>query len=72
MGKKYNLGSASDMKRFSRDLEKRVTNMIYDAANNVEFDYNCPHCNASIKIRSGFNICPVCRREIKVKLNFNG
>ncbi len=71
MPKKYNLNSSSDMRRFSRDLEKNVLNMARDKANSMTFERKCPHCNSVIKVQSGINFCPICQRQIKVNLDIN-
>lgn len=69
MSKKYNLSSSSDMRRFSRDLKKSVLDMTRDSVNSMEFDIECPHCNSTVSMHSGLNICPFCQKEVNVKLN---
>ena len=69
MSKKYNISSSSDMRRFSRDLKKSVSDMARDAVNSMEFDIECPHCNSRVSMHSGLNICPFCRKEVQVNLN---
>lgn len=71
MSKKYNLSSASDMRRFSRDLKKSVLDMTRDAVETMEFNIICPHCNSPVSMHSGLNICPFCNKEVNVELNAN-
>ncbi len=71
MGKKYNLSSSSDMRRFSRDLEKKVTTMAMEKASTMSFQHACPHCMNMVAVHAGLNICPFCHKQINVELNFN-
>lgn len=71
MAKKYNLGSSSDMRRLNRDLKKSVQDMARDAVVSMEFDVECPHCNSTVSMHSGLNICPICQKEVDVNLDIN-
>ena len=42
MGKKYNLSSKSDMRRFERDLNKSVQNMAVNALHSQAITIECP------------------------------
>lgn len=73
MAKKYNLGSSSDMRRFTRDLEKEVIANAKDQIHNSSFDAKCPNCKESIKVTEGLNICDRCQHKFVVdyKINFS-
>ena len=71
MGRTYNLGSSSDMKRFTRDLKKSVMNQARSAVYDMDFDVECPHCKSNFKAHSGMNFCPICRNQVNVNLNIN-
>ena len=70
MGKKYNLGSSSDMKRFTRDLEN-ITNAAINHAHTMDFEATCPQCNARVSLHSGLNFCPFCQNQINVELDIH-
>ena len=71
MAKSYNLGSSSDMKRFTRDLEKSITNAAITQAHAMDFESTCPHCNAKVNVHSGLNFCPFCQNQINVELDIH-
>lgn len=71
MGKKYNLGSSSDMRRLSRDLKNSVMDMTRSAVNDMDFEVECPHCHSHFQAHSGINICPMCLNEVKLNLNIH-
>ncbi|WP_159562765.1 MULTISPECIES: hypothetical protein [unclassified Exiguobacterium] len=69
MKNKYNLGSKSDMRKFSRDLEKQLREKTIHAVQNKSYDIECPHCKSLISIKPGKQRCPVCNEEINFTLN---
>lgn len=71
MSKTFNLGSASDMRRFERELMKSVQKEVTNSLHSEYFDVQCPHCNCTFPARSGSNICPVCRNTVELNLNIN-
>lgn len=71
MGKKYNLGSSSDMRRFAKDLEKDVLSTAKDQISNSSFDATCPECGENLKVHSGLNVCRFCGHRFNVDLKFN-
>lgn len=71
MGKKYNLSSKSDMRRFERDLNKSVQNMAVNALHSQAITIECPKYKRSFSAHSGTNTCPYCRRSVDLKLNIN-
>ena len=71
MPKNYNLSNKSDMKRFTKDLEKRVMEKAKTVASNSSFNATCPHCSARIEVKPGKGFCSFCGQEIDVQLNFN-
>ena len=71
MGKKYNIGSKSDMRRFERDLNKQVKSMAADAIQSQSYNVTCPHCSSSFRAHAGKNVCPACRNTVDLSLNIN-
>ena len=71
MGRTYNLGSSSDMRRFSHDLENSISNMAFSAISDMAFDVECPHCHNNFQAHSGINFCPMCQNQVTVNLDIN-
>ena len=72
MGKSYDLGKKSDMRRFQRDLEKVVKETALQGIQTMTFDYTCPSCGREIQVKVGKNVCPYCLQSLVVenKINF--
>lgn len=69
MAKKYNLSSKSDMRRFTKDLNKFVVDAAKEAVENeTEFDVECPLCHKQIKAKAGLNTCPLCHNDFELNL----
>ena len=71
MGKNYNLGNKSDMRRFERDLSKSVQNMAVNAVHSRAITVACPHCKRKFSAHSGTNTCPFCRQPVNLQLDIN-
>lgn len=71
MARKYNLNSASDMRRFQKDLTNQVESIAVNSLYQRSYNITCPHCSAQISIPPGKSFCPVCRNEINLDLNIN-
>ena len=69
MPKSYNLGSKSDMNRFTRDLEKAMLNQAEASLQDRQYEIQCPHCKAIVEILPGKRPCPKCGKEINLTLN---
>lgn len=69
MSKKYNLLSKSDMRRFSRDLEKSVRQQASDAIQKSLHEFTCPSCGKKIQVHIGANTCPYCGQKIDLKFD---
>ena len=54
----YNLSSKSDMKRFFKDMEKQLVEMLHEI--------KCPNCGNKISVKAGNNVCKHCSAEIDV------
>lgn len=67
MGRSYDLSSKSDMRRFTRDIEKDVQKQMSKAG----IDVKCPGCKAAIKVTPGANVCPKCGANIDVDLTWS-
>ena len=68
---KYNLNSNSDMRKFTKDLEKSLLNSVRGSALKGTYDVDCPHCKKKFSAHSGLNRCPHCGEEVDLKLNIN-
>lgn len=66
MSKKYNLAKKSDMRKLVKDLEKEVKRTAEKAVKRDGFEYTCPNCGRSTKVRPGNNRCSHCRQAIHV------
>lgn len=71
MARKYNLSSKSDMRRFSKDLEKTIMDKATSAIKKGKYDVSCPHCQITVKVPVGKSLCPKCRKQIDLTLNIN-
>lgn len=69
MGRKYNLGSSSDMRRFQRDLEKEIIGKTKQTIMNQTYDVTCPHCQSRISVPPGKSCCPRCGQEVDLNLD---
>lgn len=70
MTKKFNLGSKSDMRRFTRELEKEAKNKASEAIINHSYDFECPNCGTKFTIRVGSqNVCPKCGTSVNFKFD---
>lgn len=69
MTKKYNLGSTSDMRRFTRDLENQISASVENHLYSQTYDVTCPHCNRKISVPVGKSRCPFCGNDIDLNLN---
>lgn len=69
MSKNYNLGSKSDMRKFTNDLERAVKEKSVQALHARKYDVDCPHCNGKVKVAPGKSNCPLCSKEIDLELN---
>ena len=71
MGKTYDIGKNSDMKRFMRDLEKGVMDKAKRAVQQKNYDIDCPHCGKEINVPTGKSQCPYCKGEIDLTLDIH-
>ena len=71
MGNTYNLGNSSDMKRFSQVLEESIMDFAKEAAYDMDFDVECPHCNKISTMHPGLNVCPFCKNEVNLELDID-
>lgn len=69
MARKYNLGSKSDMRRLTKDLEKAVMEKATSAMMKMKYDITCPHCQANIQAPVGKSLCSLCRQQIDLNIN---
>jgi len=71
MGKSYNLGNSSDMRRFEKDLKKEIQDKTVEELHSRKYDVTCPSCGASVSVPTGKSRCPRCHEEIDLKLDIN-
>lgn len=69
MTKKYNLGKKSDMKRFERDILKKVTSIAEQNVLSRDYEVECPHCHNKVSVPNGFSYCPKCHGAINTNVN---
>ncbi len=71
MNKKYNLGSQSDIRRFSQDMGSAMMSQAHNALMNRKYDITCPHCQRKVSVPPGRSACPHCRAEINLSLDIH-
>ncbi len=71
MAKKYDIGSSSDMRRFTEDLQSTVMDKARQHVLTRNYDISCPHCKASVSVPVGKSVCPLCRKEINLNLDIH-
>ena len=71
MGKEYNLGSTSDMKRFTKDMTNKAMELARESVKKRSFEVECPQCHSKITIPAGPSSCPFCRQAINLDLEIN-
>lgn len=70
MAKKYNMSKKSDMRKFSKDLEKSTNKIIEKTAKTMKVDVACPHCEKNIQVTSGKNTCPNCKKIVNLNVDY--
>ena len=45
--------------------------VVKDAAMEMTYDIECPHCHVAINVPVGQSVCPACGGEIDLKLKLN-
>lgn len=70
MARKYNLCSASDMRRLSRDLKKSITRSkpAHFAPAYIGFNVTCPQCQSIYEAHPDVNFCPICQYRLDIDL----
>ncbi len=53
------------------DIMKKLHDMAKEKIMSMKHKVSCPHCNSSIEISAGKNICPKCSGEIDFELKEN-
>lgn len=71
MSKTFDITSKSDMKKFKDHLHNAVVEEATAAVNAMNFDINCPDCDAAISVPVGRSSCPNCNQEIDLNLDIN-
>lgn len=67
----YNLGSASDMKRLQKDMEKAIKKKAKESILKGTIPIECPKCKAKINASSGITTCPKCGSRIDLHFDFD-
>lgn len=71
MVKKYDLGKSSDMRKFSRDLDRDIKEQAKKSMLSQKHEIECPHCQEEVSVPTGKSLCPSCGEEINLTLNFD-
>lgn len=69
MKKNYNIASKSDMRRFTKDLEKALHHEVNKAIMQGTYPLICPKCNVEFQATVGNNICPCCHENINLEID---
>lgn len=67
----YNLGSASDMKRLQKDMEKAIKEKAKETISKGTIPAKCPKCGTEFAASAGASTCPKCGSQINLKLSFD-
>jgi len=68
MGRKYNLGSSSDMKRYMKDLEEEIRKDVLRQLRIKGQNVTCPKCGHAFTVQSEKFTCPNCSENITLEL----
>lgn len=71
LGKKYNLASKSDMRRFERDMKDLVHDKAVNIASNHIYTVECPFCHNEIHSAPGKIRCMKCGKIVDLRVNIN-
>lgn len=71
MSKHYNISKKSDMRRFTRDIERDIYKAAENAIRAKGVELECPDCHQQVTFRQGENICPLCGHEVDINFNFH-
>lgn len=69
MSKTYDLSKSSDMHEFEKDLEQECMDIASESISQNGIEIECPHCQKTIIVFPGLNICEFCNNEINVEMN---
>ncbi|MDN0062891.1 zinc ribbon domain-containing protein [Collinsella ihumii] len=70
MAKSYDLGKKSDMRRFTRDLEREVKGIAREKIKRGGLEIECPACGSPMHASSGLNTCPACGKTTEVTFDW--
>ena len=66
---KYDISKKSDMRKFSRDLEKQILDNVEKEIKKTGIEIECPNCKKKFKAKGGKNTCPHCKKVIDLDIN---
>lgn len=69
MKRTYDISKASDIKKFSKDLEKAIIGEAQNTLYGRSYNISCPHCHRQITVPAGKSVCPLCRNDIDLQLS---
>ena len=69
MSKKFNLNSSADVRRLKRALESAASDLVTEAAEELAYDVECPHCHKTVRIATGKHPCPECGEPIVLNIS---
>ncbi len=61
----------TNAENFSKDIQNLILESAEEIISDEEFEVECPHCNASILVTNGENICPECNNIVELTLNID-
>ena len=72
MGKTYDIGKKSDMRKLARDLEKSVKETARREITRAGIDVQCPGCGFTMHTKGGDTVCPKCGKVTDVTIDWSG
>ncbi|WP_143758275.1 hypothetical protein [[Collinsella] massiliensis] len=71
MTRKYDITKKSDMKRFMRDIERDMKRSVKRQLPQAGVNIACPHCDNTVHVKAGRNICPFCGNAIVTSFDWS-
>lgn len=72
MGRTYDIGKKSDMRRLARDLERSIKTEAKRSIQRSGIEMSCPNCGLKMTGRQGSSRCPHCGNVTSVTFDWSG